>query len=176
MQPSLVGARRILFLLIAPLLKSFFEALRERADDPDDPFVAETLSRLRGRVGGTSPRIWTVDTAQAPVSALTRLWAQAGEVTLGDLLRDPRRRDRLLACVCLVALQDGRETILPDADFVLRPGCQILFAGTQSAQHLLEATLNNEYTLAYLKTGIDPPRGWVMQWLSKQSESELTSA
>ena len=30
MQPSLVSARRILFLLIAPLLKTFFEHLRER--------------------------------------------------------------------------------------------------------------------------------------------------
>ena len=44
MQPSLVSARRILFLLIAPLLKSFFEELRLRATDAGDSFVAETLA------------------------------------------------------------------------------------------------------------------------------------
>ena len=165
MQPSLVSARRILFLLIAPLLKSFFEALRERADDPADPFVAETMSHLKATVGGTNSRIWTIDTARQPVAALDRIWAKDRGVRLGDVLRAPSNRERTLACACLVASQGGEETIMPGPDHELRPGCQILFAGTLQAQRMLDATLNNEYTLGYLMTGIDPPRGWVMQWI-----------
>jgi Trk K+ transport system NAD-binding subunit len=168
MQPTLVGARRILFLLIAPLLKSFFEALRERADDPSQAFVAETMARLQAEVGGTSPRIWTVDTARQPVVALDRLWDEGHRVTLGDVLRRPSNRKRDLACVALVAQQGEDEAIMPAADYELRPGCQILFAGTLQAQRLLDATLNNEYTLGYLMTGIDPPRGWAMQWISER--------
>ncbi len=165
MQPSLVSARRILFLLIAPLLKSFFEALRERAGDPADPFVAETMSHLKATVGGTNSRIWTIDTARQPVAALDRIWAKDRGVRLGDVLRAPSNRERTLACACLVASQGGEETIMPGPDHELRPGCQILFAGTLQAQRMLDATLNNEYTLGYLMTGIDPPRGWVMQWI-----------
>ncbi len=166
MQPTLVGARRILFLLIAPLLKSFFEALRDRADDPSHAFVADTMNQLKVRVGGTSPRIWTVDTARQPVTALDRAWSKDESVRLGDLLRDPSDQDRPLDCVALVASQGEEEAIMPGVDYQLRPGCQILFAGTLQAQRLLDATLNNEYTLGYLKTGIDPPRGWVMQWFA----------
>jgi hypothetical protein len=33
------------------------------------------------------------------------------------------------------------------------------------AYRLLDATLNNEYTLRHLATGIDEPRGFVMQWV-----------
>jgi voltage-gated potassium channel len=89
-------------------------------------------------------------------------------VSLGDVLRDPSDRERALACVALVALQGEEETIMPGPDYQLRPGCQILFAGTLQAQRLLNATLNNEYTLGYLMTGIDPPRGLVMQWISQR--------
>jgi len=176
MQPSLVSARRILFLLIAPLLKSFFEALRERAADPASSFVGDTMSRLETAVGGTNPRIWTVDTAVQPVTALDRLWAKAQGVSLGDVLRAPSDRERDLACVALVALQGEEETIMPGPGYQLRPGCQILFAGTLQAQRMLDATLNNEYTLGYLMTGIDPPRGWAMQWISRRLSAVATQA
>jgi len=186
MQPSLVSARRILFLLIAPLLKSFFEVVRARAEDPADGFVADTLSRLREVVGGTGPRIWTVDTARQPATALDRLWAEGRAVSLGAILRDPSDREGSLACVALVASQAreggegeepaeggeageaGEETVMPDPDYRLRPGCRVLFVGTLAAQRLLDATLNNDYTLGYLTTGVDPPRGWVLQWLSRR--------
>jgi Trk K+ transport system NAD-binding subunit len=176
MQPTLVGARRILFLLIAPLLKSFFEELRERADDPSQAFVAETMAQLQAEVGGTSPRIWTVDTARQPVTALDRLWDEGYRVTLGDVLRRPSDRARNLACVALVAQQGEDEAIMPGADYELHPGCQILFAGTLQAQRMLDATLNNEYTLAYLMTGIDPPRGWAMQWISERLSGPVPTA
>jgi len=176
MQPTLVGARRILFLLIAPLLKSFFEALRERADDPNHAFVADTINRLRDTVGGTSPRIWIVDTTHHPVAALDRLWAQGKRISLGDIVRDPTDRERSLACVCLVVRQGEDETVMPGPEYQLRPGGQVLFVGTLQAWQILDATLNNDYTLSYLMTGIDPPRGWVMQWLTARLDGPTPQA
>lgn len=168
MQPSLVSARRILFLLIAPLLKSLFEALRDRADDPADSFVADCVSRLQAVVGGAKPRIWTVDTGRQPVTALDRRWAEGRVLSLGDVLRDPSDRERALSCVALVAAQGKEELVMPGPDYQLRRGCRILFVGTLQAQRLLDATLNNEYTLGYLMTGVDPPRGWAMQWIAER--------
>ena len=168
MQPTLVGARRILFLLIAPMLKPFFEVLRDKADDPTHAFVAETVSRLQATVGGTGPRIWTIDTVNEPVTALDRLWAEGLRISLGDIVRDPTDRERTLACVCLVAQQGEEETVMPGPEYQLCPGCQLLFAGTLQARQILDATLNNDYTLGYLMTGVDPPRGWVMQWVAER--------
>jgi hypothetical protein len=166
MQPSLVGARRILFLLIAPLLKTFFEELRQHATDAGDTFVAETLRRLRETVGGTHPRLWTVDTLTQPPSALKQ------DVRLGDLLRDPTDRNRGLACVPLVAQSAGEETVMPGNDYAVRPGCRILFCGTPRAQWLLDSTLNNEYTLRYLITGVDEPRGLLLRWLFRKRNGQ----
>jgi hypothetical protein len=28
--------------------------------------------------------------------------------------------------------------------------------------------MNNEYVLSYLITGVDPPRGWFMQWAARK--------
>jgi hypothetical protein len=168
MQPSLVSARRILFILIAPLLKSFFEQLRNRADNRDDSFVTDIIAQLREAVGGANPRVWTVDTAVQPATALSGLAAQGTTVSLGDLLRDPVDRDRRLDCVPLVAQDEGGETVMPGDYYPVRPGSQILLCGTSRAKWLLDATLNNEYTLRYLITGVDEPRGTVMRWLSRR--------
>ena len=168
MQPSLVSARRILFILIAPLLKSFFEQLRNRAENRDDSFVTDIISQLREAVGGAKPRVWTVDTAAQPGTTLSRLAAQGTTTFLGDLLRDPVDRDRRLDCVPLVAQGEDGETVMPGDYYPVRPGSQILLCGTNRAQWMLDATLNNEYTLRYLMTGFDEPRGTVMRWLSRR--------
>jgi hypothetical protein len=163
-----VSARRILFILIAPLLKSFFEQLRERAENRDDSFVADMIAQLREAVGGANPRVWTVDTAVQPATALSSLAAQGTTAYLGDLLRDPLDRDRRLDCVPLVVQDEDGETVMPGDYHPVRPGSQILFCGVGRAQWLLDATLNNEYTLRYLITGIDEPNGTVMRWLSRR--------
>ena len=165
MQPSLVSARRILLLLIAPLLRTLFAVLA----DPENPSRGETLARivaqLRERVGGTHPRIWTVELGPETAGALSRRCAAGEETRLADVLRDSRDRESSLACVALVLRSAGRTRVLPGPDHALRPGDEILFCGTPAAQRLLDASLNNEYTLEYLVEGHESPRGVVMQWV-----------
>ena len=62
----------------------------------------------------------------------------------------------------------GKPLVMPPLTTPVRPGDQILFCGTAQAMRLLDATLNNEYTLRYLITGRDEPRGYVMQWLTRK--------
>ena len=172
MMPSLVTARRILFLLVAPLLKTFFEALHGPELEARGSALTTALEVLATTVGGTQPRLWTLDTSAATASALVRVVRNGESVTLGDLLRHPVDRTRNLACLPLVMESGGepgqKPLVMPALTTPVRPGDQILFCGTAQAMRLLDATLNNEYTLRYLMTGRDEPRGYLMQWLTRK--------
>ena len=174
MVPSLVSARRILFLLLAPLLKPFFEALRTGEPGREEStkkglILSDVIDRLSQTVGGTRPRLWTVELSAETAGAVLRAIEGGGRVTLGDVLRDPSNRERRLACTALVVRKvDAEPLVMPAMSTILESGDEILFCGNTSAPRLLEATLNNEYTLHYLISGSDAPRGYVMQWLTRR--------
>ena len=165
MMPSLVSARRILFFLIAPMLKAFFERLHD--DSRHEVTVRQIVARLKEHVGGTQPRVWTVNTAELATPAFANVSNRPLTVTLRDISRDPADRQQLLPCVPLV-LHHGEETqVMPDLSTPVTMGDSILLCGNSKTQRLIDATLNNEYTLAYLVTGIDEPRSWAMQYLRR---------
>lgn len=165
MQPSLVSARRILFQLIAPLLRTFFEHVRDHPLDARDAFLRNVVEQLRDHVGGSNPRLWTIELRDESASALMSMLRHGNIITLGEILRDPSDRGRHLACVPMVIKSERRTIIMPALSHVLEAGDIILLCGHNDAYYLLDATLNNEYTLRYLITGVDEPRGYVMKWI-----------
>ena len=132
------------------------------------------IDQLATTVGGSQPRLWTLDTCAATASALLRVVEGGERVTLGDLLRDPVNRNRHLACLPLVMRSGQEPKVMPALATAVQPGDQILFCGTAGSLRLLDATLNNEYTLRYLISGIDQPRGYVMQWLKRRNSSRVS--
>lgn len=174
MQPSLVGARRILFLLTAPLLKTFYDHLRTYQLESDERLLGDVVRDLRQVVGGTRPRLWTVDICEDTASALLRFVAHGGAVTLSDIVRDPSNRDDRLACVPLVVKSGDDVSVMPDSSRVIKPDDQILFCGTNRAHHLLAATLHNDYTLRYLVTGLDEPRSVIIRWVMGRHSTRRT--
>jgi Trk K+ transport system NAD-binding subunit len=166
MQPSLTSARRILLQLTAPLLRGLFASLQEAGLSGDRDALDAVVAELRTRVGGTHPRLWTVEIGDRAASAVLRLRAQGLPVTLEDVLRDPRARDERIACVPLILCAGERNTVLPTPSRELEPGDEILFCGRPDAISLLEATLLNEDTLRYLVNGVEEPRGYVMRWFA----------
>ena len=48
---------------------------------------------------------------------------------------------------------------------VIRPSDRLLLCGTPRAQRLLDATLNNEYSLRHLATGERETRSLLLKWL-----------
>ena len=165
MQPTLVSARRILFLLTAPLLKALFERIRESQLISDDDFIHHVLNDLRDNVGGTRPLLWTLDVCRGSAPALVDRVEDGRSVSLGELLRDPVDRDKRLPCVPLVIKSGGEVTVMPGMSTPVKPFDQILFCGTHRVPHLLDATLNNEYTLRYLISGLDETRSVVLRWM-----------
>ena len=92
-------------------------------------------------------------------------------LTLGDLVRDPYDRTGCLSCVPL-AIQRERETLmLPGDGEAVRRGDEILLCGTHRSEMLLAATLNNAYTLHYLITGTEAPRGYFFRWLARRRQA-----
>jgi Trk K+ transport system NAD-binding subunit len=165
MQPNLVSARRIHLLLIAPQLRTFFRHVRAYQLRGDREALHAIVTLLHDRVGSAAPRLWTVAVDAKRARAAVGLLQEGLPVTLGDILRDPSDRACALACVALV-LRSGAEVVaVPPEQRRLAEGDEILFCGSAAAYHLLDATLNNPYTLRFLVTGTDGPRGTVMRWL-----------
>ena len=82
------------------------------------------------------------------------------------LFRDPRNIHRAQNSV---AMPDLHETYIAIGD-------ELLFCGTRHSQGLLDATLHNAYTLAYLMDGVEHPRGYLIKWVhrwSNQRKSEI---
>ncbi len=169
MQPSLITARRILFMLQAPLLRPFFIFLLQC--HKDHPQFMETLfQRLKKTFGRAKPHLFTLNLESENALALTAAWEQGAEIKLGDILRDPRDRTSRLSIVPFV-LRKGQELIyLPDDSVLLEQGDQLLLCGTESALRLLDASLNNIYMLFYVITGREMPRGYFMRWLRRKLE------
>lgn len=169
MQPTLVSARRILLLLIAPLLTHFFAHARSSEAAAEKAFLRDVIIELHDSIGEAKPQLWTTTVTVAEASALTSALRQGKAVTLGDIVRDPAARDQRLAAVPLVIRSQDEVKAMPPADRMLRENDEILFCGTGRGRHLLDATLNNAYTLSFLVSGVDEPRGYVMQWLMQRS-------
>lgn len=168
MQPSLTSARRILLQLTAPLLRTLFATLHEAQFAGQGEMLDELVAELRSQVGGTHPRLWTVELDANNARAVLALREEGLAVRLGDILRDPRAREEHLACVALVLRAGEHHAVRPPLSRVLEAGDEILFCGRRNAISMLEATLVNEDTLRYLVLGREEPRGLVMQWFANR--------
>ena len=165
MQPSLVTARRILFMIVAPMLREFFEALRKRNAAEAGHYLEGLLERLHQVVGGSEPRIWSLDISEASAVALCKLSNDGLSITLDTLLQDPSSESGQIACVPLMMISGERHLAVPQPSDVVRPGDRLLLCGTPHAQRLLDATLNNEYSLRHLATGEWETRSLLLKWL-----------
>ncbi|MEQ6917682.1 potassium channel family protein [Halomonas aquatica] len=165
LQHSLTTARRILKLLISPLVQELIDWLAQR-----EPAQTKALvERLQAAVGTNPPHLWSVRLVPAEAPAVTD-YLDAGEaVALGPLSRDARAFPEGLPCEALAVRRSGESIMLPDEDFSLAGGDEVLLCGVQSAEPMLQATLHNPYTLRYVLTGVDDPRGYVFAWLEGRS-------
>jgi len=109
--------------------------------------------------------VWSVTLNISEAPAMYRLLMHGGHAKVGDLVRNPARRDEQLEIVPLY-LQRGEGAFdLPADDFELQPGDQVLFAGRGSARDRQQALLRNEKVRDYVVTGHDPSTGWLWRRL-----------
>lgn len=167
MQPTLVTARRILFLLIAPLLKSFFYYLLQPEPGRKEE-MARVIKTLEQKIGIKTPHLITVEFTRERCRALFKYLDAGKRVLLGDLIRHPDNIDRQLDLVVFVVKSGDEIIALPKADYEVKAGDELLFCATALAGRLFNATLNNEYKLHYVQSGEELPRGYFMEWYSRR--------
>jgi len=171
MQPTLVASRKILYLLIAPLLKSFFRYLLENKPGRKEE-MEPIIDRLREKVGNQTPHLITIDFTREKSKAVIEVLDKGGKVCLGDLIRDPRGREHWLDLVVFVIKSGEQETVLPPDDYEIQENDQLLFCGTRLSHRLFNATINSEYKLFYIQHGVYKPRSYLAKWLIKKMDKQ----
>lgn len=167
MQPTLVSARKILFILIAPLLKTFFRYLLEIEPGRKEE-MESIIQRLREKVGNQKPYLVTVNFTREKSRAVIQLLDQGKKVYLNDVILDPRGRHKKLDLVVFVIKSGDQEIVLPPKNYEIQENDQILFCGTELAKRLFNATINSEYKLFYIQHGVYKPRSYLAKWLIKK--------
>lgn len=159
MRPSEIVADECVARLTSPLMLRFLNVVRRERD----AWADEVIHQLRKRSGTRAPSTWSVriDGEQAP-AVVERIGGLERPFTMGELLREPDDRQRKLEALALLVLRGGRETLLPNDDFALAEGDEILFAGRGRGRRRMAVTLSNRRVLYYVCTGREPPRRW--QW------------
>ncbi len=163
MQPSLVTARKILFMLISPLIDKVLAHLDgEGADKIDD-----LLHALHEKLGDRTPRLWTVRLNQTEAPAALTAIAAGRKLRIEDVIRSMGDAEETLPCIVLAHHRGAVTRVCPESGLLLVEGDELLLCGTRQAVHLISANLANHYRLDYLITGREQPRGWIMRWLMR---------
>ena len=167
LQSSLTTARRILKHLISPQVQIFIEYLREQGED----ICEQAVDRLKSLIGNNPPHLWHVVLDEADASAAIEQLQQGQALSLGELRRDPHNLAGSLPCMPLSIARGGQRIMLPADSELLQPGDELLFCGTENGERMLSASMNNVYTLDYLITGVDKPRGYLFQRFAQRATS-----
>jgi voltage-gated potassium channel len=163
--PTEVVAHEVYAQISTPLLWKFIQGISHESDQ----WAADVVQRLIHNCGRELPALWKVklDREQAP--ALVN-WLAGGKVVLGELLRSPEDRERRLRVVPLLLLRSDEAVLTPDADTLLAPDDELLFAGEGSERRELEGTMVVDATSAYVLSSQRIPAGWVWRKLSRKAD------
>jgi len=172
LQSSLTTARRVLKHLISPQVQQFIDYLRDQGED----VCEQTVQRLNSMIGDSPPHLWYVQVSDDEASSVTEHLQNGKSLNLAQLRKDPHNLDGLIACMPLTIKRGGQCIMLPGDDEQVLPDDEILFCGTEHSEVMLSATMNNAYTLDYLISGRDKPRGYLFRWLDDRSNIATTQS
>ena len=157
MQPSEIIARKIRTLLTAPLMIAFLNKARHQA--PEWANIA--ISRLMGILGDSLPNIWTINVTSSEAKALTQVLKLGRTIRIGNLLQDPRAREKQIESVALLLKRKNKLLLMPTDDITIKEGDQLLYCGTSSAERSMKWALNDIHSLNYIMTYEDTPDSYL---------------
>lgn len=165
--PSEIVAYECLAILSTPLLVPFLDEIRRR----DEEWCSVQLERLTTRLGWNVPEIWSERVNLSKATALYRRLMRGETISLGMVLRSTMQADTYLDCeVLFLERDDDDHLLMPAHDTPLRPGDELLLAGTRHARNAFALGIANEHTLEYLVSGEDLPDGWIWRKFSRRKQ------
>ncbi|MDH3537956.1 MAG: NAD-binding protein [Gammaproteobacteria bacterium] len=163
LQSSLTTARRVLKHLISPQVQIFVNYLHDQGED----ICGLAVSRLKSMIGDNPPHLWQVKICAADAGAVVEHLQRGLPLSLAELTRNPHNLEGSLPCMPFSIARGEQRIMLPADGELLHPGDELLFCGTEQSERMLAASMNNAYTLDYLISGEDKPRGYVFRWLTQ---------
>ncbi|WP_433504767.1 potassium channel family protein [Pseudonocardia halophobica] len=165
--PAEVVAHEVFAQLSTPLLWRFLQGVPQQGD----AWAADLIRRVTSDCGRRMPALWKIRLNRSETPTLLG-WLASGEARLGDVLRDPERRENRLGITVLMVLRrdaDGTEECVmgPDDGFVLAPDDELLLLGATPARRGLDVTLLVDAAREYVQTGRRVPAGWVWRKLTR---------
>jgi Trk K+ transport system NAD-binding subunit len=172
MEHSDIIAHEILSLILAPQLAAFLVEIKNHGNQ----WACELASRLIAVVGETTPDTWSLSIdSEAP--AVFDAISRGKEVRLGQLLRNRLDREEKLNIMALMicrpsedAVSGRKNVVLPDDEFVLQHGDQILFCSREGIRNEIAWVLNNRNALYYVQTGERRSEGWIWRVLTRHQD------
>lgn len=159
-----IVAEHCIALVRTPLLAPFIARVTHGDEAVGEPLLAQ----LEALVGNERITAWSVPFSSTDAPAIHRAMIDDhAAVTIEALLRDPRDRTRPLHAVPLLLKHDTGITLAPPTDTTLKPGDELLLAGTNSARQRLCQTLENANVRDYVLFGLDIPGGTIWQHLTR---------
>jgi Trk K+ transport system NAD-binding subunit len=161
MVPSRIVAQECIAILTTPLLARFLAALREA----EEGWCSRLATRLQTLCDDRVPEVWGIQLNVRDAAAAHRALMHGRPIQIGPLLRDSSDRDAALPALVLMVKRDGDIVVLPEEEFALVAGDDLLLAGQHRARGLLDLTLQNAHALDYVLSGRESSRGWLWQHL-----------
>lgn len=167
MDPSVIIAQRIMFLIKTPLLMQFLDRLAGETE----AWCEQLLRQIESIVGEREVESWsfTIDERQTP--ALHELLRHGRHVPVSVLLAHPHDRDTPLPALALLVKREKNRMLLPDADFGLRIGDEVLFCGLDRARAQMLWTVNNHNVLRYVLSGSEGASGYLWKRLLRSQDT-----
>jgi len=166
-RPAEIIAHECLGLLTTPLLSRFLAEVKRRDDAWSDALVA----RIVQTCGKQVPASWNVTISAKDAPALESELRRGAQVQLGSLLLDPTDRQQPLRAVPLLVARAGGQYVLPNSDFTLQMGDNVLFASTRSTRSLLLGTMINVNDLNYVLYARQQSAGWLWRKFARDSQA-----
>ncbi len=157
MQPNEIIARKIRTLLVSPLMIAFLNKARNQ----DPSWANITISRIVGALGESLPSIWTLDVNEKEARALCQVLRLGRVIRVGNLLQNPRQKEKQLAAVPLMLKRNQKQLLMPTNDIAIKSGDQILFCGTPNALRSMLWSQNDLHSLNYIMTYEDTPDAFI---------------
>lgn len=156
-----VVAQECISILTTPLLARFLGVLR----NTDESWSKQLVARLEGICEGVVPEVWDIRIDKGSTPAVYEALMDNRPISVGQLMRDNANRDAVLPAVVLMIEREGKSYLLPENEFMLKPGDAILLAGQRGVHVALDLTLKNANALDYILTGQDKRGGWLWRFL-----------
>lgn len=167
MDPNMIIAQRIMVLIKTPLLMQFLEAIEPK----DEEWCEKLVCRFDVLVRDHALDSWSIRIDKETTPAIYELLRFGDKVKLENLSAHPQNRGIQLPAMSLMVKREGEVHLLPEEEFCVRIGDEILFCGLSRVQNQMLWTVGNRNVLRYVINGQDDATGYVWQRLFKKKDT-----